>query len=177
MLARGMSTVADSAEAIERGDAERGGVISVGATADGACAQGYIHLLRKCLGAGEERCAHFALERRTVKAAGDFKLRTMLKRPQSVQAAFETAHVGTAKRAQIKNSASAFRNDIGARAPFDDAGVDGDAAAKIIPSFDARELPRQFVNGVDAFLWRQPGVRGSAMHDQLGLTYSLSRCL
>src|SRR6266704_3529131 len=94
-----------------------------------------------------------------------------------MQAAFETAHVGTAKRAQIKNSASAFRNDIRARAPFDDAGVDGDAAAKIIPSFDARELPRQFVNGVDAFLWRQPGVRCSAMHDQLGLTYSLSRRL
>src|SRR5260370_20374257 len=172
-----MSTVADRAETIERGDAESRGVISVGATADGAFTQGQIHLLCECLGAGEERFAHFALERRTAKAAGDFKLRTMLKRPQSVQAAFETAHVGTAKRTQIEHSAGALGDDGDARAAFDDAGVAGDAAARIIPSFDARELPRQFVNGVDAFLWRQPGVRRSAMHHQFGLTYSLSRCL
>src|SRR5260370_38531851 len=148
-----MGGVGDGGEGGGGRDTKRGGEVSVGATADGAFTQGQIHLLRKCLGAGEERFAHFALERRTVKAARDFKLRTMLKRPQSVQAAFETAHVGTARRTQIENSAGALGDDVDTRAAFDDAVVVADAEARIIPSFDARELPRQFVNGVDAFLW------------------------
>src|SRR5207247_10341429 len=67
---------------------------------------------------------------------------------------FEAAHVGNAKRAEIEDRASAFRDYIGARAAFKDAGVDRDATARIVPLLDARELPRQFVNGVDAFLWR-----------------------
>jgi hypothetical protein len=45
VLAQGVSTIARGAEAIERGDAERGSEISVGATAGGAFTQREIHLL------------------------------------------------------------------------------------------------------------------------------------
>src|SRR5207253_5168273 len=47
VLARGMRAVADGSEAVEGWDAERGGEISIRATADGAFAQGVIQLLRE----------------------------------------------------------------------------------------------------------------------------------
>src|ERR1700682_2662068 len=169
-----MSAVADGAESIEGGDAERRGEISVGATAHGALAQVEIHLLRERFGAGEEGCAHFAFERRAVKTAGDLQAGSPVKWTQGVQTAFHAAHVGNPHGTKIKNSARVFRNYVRARAAFDDAGVDGDAAAKIIPSFDPCELPRQFVDGVDTFLRCETRVRGAAMHDQFGFADSLA---
>src|SRR5439155_8418091 len=177
VLARGMSAVADCAEAVQRGDAERGRKISVRASAGGAFAQRDIHLLGEQLGAGEETRAHFALERRAVEAAGDFKPSASLNRAQAAQTNFEVAHVGNTKRTQIEDSASAFRNYVGARTAFDDPGVDGDSAVKIIPFFNARDLPRQFVNGVDAFLWCKACMRSAAMHDQCGFANSFARRL
>ena len=44
VLVRGMSAVADCAEAVERGDADRSGEISVGTAADGAFADREAHL-------------------------------------------------------------------------------------------------------------------------------------
>ncbi len=169
-----MRTVAHCAEAVESWNAQRGGEISVRAATDGAFAQGKIHLFRERLRAGEESRAHFAFERRTVETAGDFKASSPIKWPQSVQSALQVAHVGDAKGAQIEYSARAFRDDVGPRAAFDDAGVDGDAAAKIIPSFDARELPRQLVDSVDPFLRRKTRMRGAAMHDQFSFTGTLA---
>src|SRR6266446_9125195 len=104
-------------------------------------------------------------EWRTVETAGDFDPGAGLNGAQVVQANLQVAHIGNAQRAQIENSACAFRNDVGARAAFNDAGVDGEAAAKIIPFFDAPELPRQFVNGVDAFLRCETRMRCPAMND------------
>ncbi len=69
-----------------------------------------------------------------------------------MQAAFQASHVRNPKGAQIEYGARVFRDDVCVRATLDDAGVDGDATAKIIPSFDACELPRQFVDGVYPFL-------------------------
>src|SRR5260370_19854508 len=77
----------------------------------------------------------------------------------------------------MEYGARVFRDDVCARATLDDDGVDGDASAKIIPSFDACELPRQFVDGVDTFLRRKTRVRGAAMHDQFGFTDSFARRL
>src|SRR5260370_14016846 len=113
------------------------------------------------------------LEGGPVEPAGDLEPGAALNGAQIVQANFEVAHIGNAKRAQIENSSSAFRNDVGARAAFDDAGVDGEAAAKIIPFLDAPELPRQFVNGVESLLRREARMRCAAMHDSLVFTDSL----
>src|ERR1700694_5800501 len=90
------------------------------------------------------------------------------------RASIQAAHVGNAKRTQIENGALAFRDNIRVRAPLDDAGVDGDTAAKIIPSCDARELPRQFVNGVDTFLRCETRVGSAAMHNQFGFADPLA---
>src|SRR3989442_12267015 len=84
--------------------------------------------------------------------------------PASLKAALAPTSFRNAP-AQIENSAGAFRNDVGASAAFNDAGVDGEAAAKIIPFFDAPELPRQFVNGVDPFLRCETRMRCPAMND------------
>ncbi len=97
-------------------------------------------------------------ERRPVETAGDFEPRASFERAQVAQAVFEAAHVGDPERTEIKNNSRAIRDDIGARPAFDDARVDGDAEAMIVPFFDACKLPRQFVNGVDAFLRREAGV-------------------
>ncbi len=91
-----------------------------------------------------------------------------------MQAAFQALHVGNAKGTQIEYGARVFRDDVCARATLDDAGVDGDAALRIIPSFDAGELPRQFVDGVDPFLWCQASMRSAATHDQFGFTDALA---
>lgn len=99
----------------------------------------------------------------------------MVNGAKRVEATLQIVHVGNAKGAEIEDRAGAIRDDIGARAAFDDASVDGDAASKIVPFFDARELLRQFVNGVDPFLRREAGVRGAAMHDQCGLADTLAR--
>src|ERR1700704_2679822 len=99
-----MRAIAHSAEAVQSGDAQRGGEISIRAAANGAFAQREIHLLREGFGAAEEGCAHFAFEWGAVEAAGDFKSGSPVKWPQSVQAAFQAAHVGNAKRTQIENS-------------------------------------------------------------------------
>src|SRR5204862_304777 len=125
-------------------DAERGSKISVGTATGGAFAQRKIHFLGEQLGAREKSGAHSTFERGPVEAAGHFKPGAGLNRAQAVQADFEAAHVGNAKRAEIEDRASAFRDYIGARAAFKDAGVDRDATARIVPLLDARELPRQF---------------------------------
>src|SRR6266446_1415570 len=170
-----MSAVADGAESVERGDAQCGGEISVGATADGAFADREAHLRRERFGAGEESCAHFAFEGWAIEASGDFKAGTPVYCAESMQSSFQAAHIGNAQRAQIKSGAGAFGDHVGAGAAFDDAGVDGYAASKIVPFFDACELLRQFVDGVDAFLGRETSVRGTAMHGQFSDADALAR--
>jgi len=171
----GMGAVADGAEAVECGDACGGGEISVGAAADGAFPEREVHLRGECFGAGEERGAHFVFEGRAVEAAGDFEVSARMNWAKRMQAALQFAHVGNAEGAQVEDGASAFGDDVGARAAFHEAGVDGDAAAEIVPFFEARELLRQFVNGVDAFLGSEAGVRGAAVNDQLGFADSFAR--
>src|SRR2546430_17060243 len=81
----------------------------------GAFAQRKIHFLGEQLGAREKSGAHSTFERWPVEAAGHFKPGAGLNRAQAVQAYFEAAHVGNAKRAEIEDRASAFRDYIGAR--------------------------------------------------------------
>src|SRR5437660_5951645 len=168
-----MSAVANRAEAVQRGDSERGRKISVRAATGSAFTQRELHLLGEQLRVGEESGAHFAFEGRPVKASGDFKPSASLKCAQSMQANFEAVHVGNAKRTQIEDSARAFRNYVGTCAAFDDPGVDGDATAKIVPFFNARDLPRKLMDGIDAFFRCKACLVIAAMHDQFGFAYSL----
>ena len=92
-----------------------------------------------------------------------------------MQPAFQAAHIGNAQGAQVKSGASAFGDHVGAGAAFDDAGVDGYAAAKVVPFFDACQLQGHLVIGVDAFLGNKTGVRGAAMDGQFGGTDTLAR--
>lgn len=114
-------------------------------------------------------------EGRAVEAAGNFQPGATVKRTQAAQAIFEAAHIGDAKRAQIENGSGTFGDYVGARAAFDDSGVYGDAAAKIVPFFDARKLMGQFMDGVDAFLRREAGVRCAAVDGEFGLADSFAR--
>jgi hypothetical protein len=170
-----VGAIADGAEAIECGDAQCGGEIAVGATPDGAFTKRKTHLRGERFGASEKSCAHSAFEWGAIEAAGDFQASAPVDRAESVQAALQDAHVGNAHRAQIKNGSGVFGDDVGARAAFDDAGIDGYTPAKIVPFFEARELRRNFVDGVNSFLGRETCVRGAAVHCQFGLADSFAR--
>src|SRR5260370_16457725 len=73
VFVRGMSAVADGAEAVEGGDAGPSGELSVRATPAAAFPHRAITLLREGFGAGEESRAHFPFEGRAAEAAADFK--------------------------------------------------------------------------------------------------------
>ena len=90
---------------------------------------------------------------------------------------FERTHVGSARCADVYHCAGALGDDVGARAAFDDVGVDGDAAAGLVKPGDARDLQRQFVHRVDAILRIDPGVRGAAGYDQLDFADAFARRL
>ncbi len=92
-----------------------------------------------------------------------------------MQSPFQAAHIGNMKRTEIENGAGAFRDDIGARAAFDGTGVDGDAATKIVPFFDASKLLSQLVNSVSPFFRREAGMRSAAVHNQFRFADALAR--
>ena len=70
--------------------------------------------------------------------------------------------------AEIELDAGDLGDHVGACAAFDGSGVDCDAAAHIVPGFEASDLSRDFVDGVDAVLWSQTGVRSAAVDDEFG---------
>src|SRR6266581_595107 len=172
-----MGAVPDGAEAVQGGDSESACEISVGAAACGALAEGKIHLLCERLRAGKERRGDLTFKRGAVEAAGNFQFCPFMDRAQRVEAAFDAAYVGISQGPQIQKGASAFRNHVGAGAAFDDVGVDADAAAGVVPLFDARELRSQFVDGVDAFFRREASVGSAALHDEFRLTNAFARGL
>src|SRR5271154_4319221 len=96
---------------------------------------------------------------------------------QRVQPALKTLHVSNAQGAEIENHAGAVWDDIGARAALDEPRVDGHAATQVIPFLNARDLPREFVDCVDAFLWCETSVRGPPVYNDLGFADPFPRGL
>ena len=174
VLVGGVGAVADGAEAIEGGNAECGGEVSVGTTADGGFPESEAQLFGQRFGAGEEGGAVFALQGRASEAARDFELCAAMNGLKGVQAGFEGAHVRGAPGAKVESSFGAIGNDVGASAAFDDVGIDGDAAAGAVPFFDTGDLCGEFVDGVDAFFRGEAGVRGAAVDKQLGFANSFA---
>src|SRR5580698_1659726 len=153
-----MGAVADRAETVESWDPCGGGEVSVGASADGALLELEIHFGSEGFRVDEKRGAHFAFEGSAGESAGDFEARAFEFRLQGVQAAFELAHVCDGRCAEIELNAGDFGDDVGARAALDGSRVDCDAAAQVVPTFETRDLTRDFVDGVDSVLWSEPGV-------------------
>jgi hypothetical protein len=58
-----------------------------------------------------------------------------------------------------------FGNHIGAGATLDDIRVDADAAAAVVPPFQASELRSEFVDSVDAFFGSEACVGRAAVND------------
>ena len=169
-----MSAVADGAETVERGDAESGGEIAVGAAAGGAFAQSETHLRGERSGFDEESGTAFAFERGTIEAAANFEFCTGKARTKRVEFSFEAAHVRDAERTKIEDGAGTFGDDVRPGSAFDNVGVDGHAASEIVPLLDVRKLPRKFVDRVDAFLGSEACVRGAAMNDEFGFAYAFA---
>ena len=163
----GVGTVADGAEAVEGGDAEGGGEVAVGAAAGGGFAEGEAEFTGDGFGAREEGDAVFAFERGAIEAAVDFEFCAAMDGLQGMEALFEGAHVGAAPGAEIEPGCSAVGDDVGAGAAGDDVGVNGDAAAEVVPLFQAGDLRGEFVDSVDAFFGREAGVGSAAMDDKL----------
>ena len=175
VLVAGVGAVAYGAEAVQGGNAERGGEVSVGAAAGGGFTEGEMHFGGEGFGGVIECGAHAAFERRAGEAAEDLETRAALDGLESVEAAFELTHVGGADGAKIDYRAGAFGDDIGTGAAFDDVDVDGGTAARIGEFYYARDLAGEFVDGVDAFFRREAGVGGAAMHDDFGFADGFAR--
>src|SRR5579864_7181039 len=94
---------------------------------------------------------------------------------QRVEALFESAHVGVAPGAEIERGVGARGNDVGAGAAGDDVGVDRDAAAEVVPLFEATDLRGEFVYRIDAFFRSEPGVRGAAVDNKFRFAHSFAR--
>lgn len=169
--------MADGAEAVERGDAEGGGEIAVGAAAGGAFAEAQAYLRGEGFGAREERGAALVFERSTIEAAVNFETRAAMDGAKRAEASFDAAHVRSVESAKVEESPGAFGNDVDARAAFDDVGVDADTAAWIVPFTDARDLLGKLVDGVDAFLRGEAGMRGAAMNDDFGFADAFASSL
>ena len=174
VLANGMRAVADCAEAVERGNTKSGGEITVGTSARGGFAKGETQLSGEGFCAGEEGGAVFSLKRRAPKSASDFKFGAAVNWLKGVKAGFESAHVRRTPGAQVKSGHGAIGNDVGTRATLDDVGIDGDAAARAVPTFDAGNLRGEFVDGVDAFLRGEAGMGSAAVNDKLRFADALA---
>ena len=172
-----MSAVADGAETVESGDAESAGKIAIGAAAGSAFAQSEAHLRGERFGFGEERCAAFVFERGAIEAAANFEFCTGMAWTKSVELAFEAAHVRDAERSEIEDGAGTLGDNVRPGSAFDNVGVNGHAAAEIVPLLDVRKLPRKFVDGVDAFLGSEARVRGAAMNDKFSFAYAFAGSL
>src|SRR5579864_6734096 len=98
MFVRGVRAVTHRAESIERGNAERGGQVAVGATAGHTFTEAQTHLRRERLGASEKRGADFAFHRGAIEAAANFETGAANARTQGTQALFEAAHIRNAQR-------------------------------------------------------------------------------
>lgn len=177
VLVGGVSAVTYCSEAVERGDAESGGEIAVGATACRGFTYLQAHLRGESFCAGEKRGAVFAFQWRAIEAAGDFEFGAAVNGFKGLKAFFEGVHVGSAPGAKIENGFGVFGDDVGTCAAPHHIGVDGDSTAKIIPLLDARNLRSQFVNGVDPFFGRQAGVRGTTMNHNLRFAHTFARSL
>jgi hypothetical protein len=125
-------------------------------------------------GFGEERCTTFSFERGAIEAAANFQFCTGMAWTKSAEFSFKAVHVREAERAEIEDSTGTFGDDVYTGSAFDHVGVDGHAAAEIVPLLDVHKLPREFVDGVDAFLGSKACVRRAAVNDEFSFAYAFS---
>lgn len=159
--------MADGSEPVERRDAQRGGEIAVRAATRGTFSERQPHLPGKEFRSGKKRRAEFSFERRAIEAAVHFQPSAGMNRTKRVQQAFKPAHIRDAQSAKIEDGAGELGDDIYASAAFDDVGIDGNSAARVVPFLNARKLQCQFVDGVHALLGSQARVRSPAMDEKL----------
>src|SRR5215472_17816074 len=97
----------------------------------------------------KRRCA-YALHRLPVDAALDFQSRLRIYRLQGGDATLDVASIGDARHANVDARAGDFGHDVGTRSALDNAGGESYAALRICHFFNAKDLPRQLRDGVDA---------------------------
>lgn len=172
-----MGAVADGAEAVKGWRADRGSEIAVGAAASGGLSERKTHLQRQDFGFGEKRGTGFAFERRAIKAAASFQLRSGKNWTERLQAALNAAHIRDTECAKIEDGFGAFGDDVYARAAFDYVRIHGDAAAGVVPFLDSCDLAREFVDSIDAFFWREASMGGATVNDEFDFAHTLARSL
>src|SRR5215467_6970637 len=118
--------------------------------------------------------AVFTFEWPAAEAAADFEFRSGHARLQRAQALFNFPHVRYTKCTQIDHGLSAVGDNIRTRAAFDDAGIDRNAAARVIPGSDSRDLHCKLVDRIHSFFRREARMRGAAVHGNFRLTDPLA---
>ena len=123
---------ADSTHAVEGGDTEGGGEVSVGASSGGGFVEVEAEGGGELAGLFEEgNGAGFALHRWAVDASGDAELAVGVGDFEVAEELFYVGGVGGFGDADVDFCVGVGGNDVGARSAGDDAAVDGEFAAEI----------------------------------------------
>jgi len=115
-----------------------------------------------------------ALEGRALKTAADLEFDATTNRFQRTEPLLQCAYIRDTPGAKVEIDLGAVGDDVRARAPIDDIGVDGNAVTRIVPFFDASNLSSEFVNSVDAPFRVETGVGGTAVNHDFGFTDALA---
>jgi len=174
VLVIGVRAITDGTEAIKSRNTKSCCEVAVGTATSRGFSQRETELLGEGNGTPKENSALLAFQRRAIEAAMDFEPGAAMDRFQFMQALFEGAHVGCMPSAKIKLGFGQFRDNVDARAAFDNVCIDGDAAPEVVPLLDTGDLRGEFVNSVDALFRGKPSVRRATVNNDLGLADALA---
>src|SRR5580704_734204 len=175
VLVHGVRAFAHGAHAVERGNADAGGEVAVGASAYG----GFVELPSGLAsnGAGflvERGHAVGAFHRQTIDASRDLELAMLIEGLQRAQLAVETNFLFRALDAQVDLYGGFGGDYVGARASLNDTGIYRDSAPQIVELCDRRDLAGYFQDGAMAFPGIKARMRGDAFDFQRVLAHSFA---
>src|SRR5579859_3914421 len=159
-----MGAVAEGAHAVEGGNADSGGEISVRTAADSGFLEFPVNVSgerRRFFIEGDDACVTF--HGQAVDTAADFQLAMLVYRLESAEAAIDTGGLFGALDAHIDFDDGVGGDHVCARAAADHSGIDGQATLQVIPLPHFGDLVREFEDGAVSFAGVETGVGGDAM--------------
>src|SRR5580704_9352645 len=145
VLVHGVRALAHGAHAVERGNADAGGEVAVG-----------------------------AFHGQTIDASRDLELAMLVEGLQRAQLAVETNFLFRALDAHVDLYGGFGGDYVGARASLNDTGIYRDSAPQIVELCDRRDLAGKFQDGAMAFAGIKARVRGDAFDFQRVLAHSFA---
>ena len=166
------------AHAIERGDTQRRGKVSVRSATRRRLFERPPHLLRESFRFAKQLGrSGLALHRRAVDSTRHRQLARSVRGAQRTKHALNRSSIAGSCNPHIDLRNTLCGDDIGARSAGDDTGVDRETFAEIRECRDLLYEPRHLQNSRVAALKVHTGVRRDALHTQREVADAFARCL